>query len=407
MDAPSPNPSPGGRPDRLGAFLREARLNKGLELSDVAARTHVRKEYLSALEEGRYQALPEDVFARNFVKLYARAVGLPTERALELYGAERRRATSAAPEPRPAARRVPASPKADEPVPGAAPPKAQAAAGQAGAGVQAALPDEPSAPRRTTTLLASSPAPAKPVRRTPQVGAWLPTLLLIVVIGALAVWAFNALLARPRAPAAEDPATSPAASAPLASESAPQGSGASNAEVASGEQLAHLSLVTDPPGAQVSIDGFPVPGTTPIEDYPFSPSSGRTLRITLEGYEPYQEVIDLSQDVSLEVPLRSSAAETPAEAEASAPAEAPPSAGSGPVTVRIEEESWLEAYASTQRGVGERLVYTTVEPGQTFTFPLPVYLHVGNAAGVRVWVNDQDRGLMGSSGEVVSRAFTQ
>jgi hypothetical protein len=33
-------------------------------------------------------------------------------------------------------------------------------------------------------------------------------------------------------------------------------------------------------------------------------------------------------------------------------------------------------------------------------------LHIGNGGGVRYAIGGQDRGLMGSSGEVVSRAFT-
>src|SRR5690606_14501899 len=63
-----------------------------LSLTDVAELTHVRQEYLKALEEGRYGDLPEDVYARNFVRLFAQAVGVDTERALSAYQSERRQA---------------------------------------------------------------------------------------------------------------------------------------------------------------------------------------------------------------------------------------------------------------------------------------------------------------------------
>ncbi len=394
-------PSPTGRPDNLGVFLREARLGKGLELSDVAERTHVRKDYLTALEEGRYEALPEDIYARNFVRLFAQEVGVSSERALELYTRERGRARApASGAARPVARRRTASatPQGTEPGPAAerAEPKPEPEE------ALEPLAEPEASTRRVSTLLSSSPNPPR-ARRPLRVGTWLPTLILILAVGGLAVWAFNALLFNPRTnPGLERPAIIGDASEAATPEPTTD-------LAATGEELSHLTLVTTPPGAVVSVDGFPLPGTTPISGYPFSPSSGRNLRVTLEGYEPYEATIDLSQDVQLEAPLTpiaQTAASPPAPGETPAEA-APPESGVLPVTVRIEETTWLEAYASTQRGVGERLVYTTVQPGQSFTFPLPLYLHVGNAAGVHVWVNEEDRGLMGSGGEVVSRAFTQ
>lgn len=74
----------------LGDVLREARVAKGLELNDIAEITHVRKEHLQALEEGRYGDLPEDIYARNFLRLYAQAVGLDDTKLLERFARERR-----------------------------------------------------------------------------------------------------------------------------------------------------------------------------------------------------------------------------------------------------------------------------------------------------------------------------
>src|SRR5690606_1584881 len=81
-----------GRPQNLGDLLRSARESRGLSLADVAELTHVRQEYLRALEESRYADLPEDVYARNFVRLFAQAVGVDTERALSAYQSERKQA---------------------------------------------------------------------------------------------------------------------------------------------------------------------------------------------------------------------------------------------------------------------------------------------------------------------------
>src|SRR5690606_16743378 len=82
----------GGRPDGLADLLRSARESRGLSLADVAELTHVRQEYLRALEEGRYGDLPEDVYARNFVRLFAQAVGVDVERAMSAYQLERKQA---------------------------------------------------------------------------------------------------------------------------------------------------------------------------------------------------------------------------------------------------------------------------------------------------------------------------
>src|SRR5690606_8530247 len=81
-----------GRPPGLGEMLRSARESRGLSLADVAELTHVRQEYLRALEDGRYADLPEDVYARSFVSRVTQAAGRAAERALSTDQSERRQA---------------------------------------------------------------------------------------------------------------------------------------------------------------------------------------------------------------------------------------------------------------------------------------------------------------------------
>ena len=83
----------------------------------------------------------------------------------------------------------------------------------------------------------------------------------------------------------------------------------------------------------------------------------------------------------------------------------PTSVGPNQIGINITARTWLEVYQSTTRNQGNRLVYATVDAGQHYVFDLPVYLHVGNAAGVDVVLRGQDLGAMGSPGAVVSRAF--
>ena len=68
-------PRPDG-PSSVGEMLRAARLRRQLTLEAVEAETRVRRRFLQALEEDRLDELPGAVYAKGFVKLYARAVGL-------------------------------------------------------------------------------------------------------------------------------------------------------------------------------------------------------------------------------------------------------------------------------------------------------------------------------------------
>jgi cytoskeletal protein RodZ len=349
MSDPDLSPTEPFVPQRLGALLAEARQSKGLELSDIAEVTHVRKEYLRALEEGRYQALPEDVYARNFVKLYAQAVGFDEKRALQLFAQERRAAQ----------------------------------------GPAVAEPEIVAAPVRTP--------PARELR-LPNLGAllqrsglsWLvPSLLLIGALVGVAVWAFNSLLF-PAGPSAPPPT-------PAAQEPPP-----SNAQTVSPprvENLVLLSITSDPPGAEVSIDGYVFPTPTPIVNAPVTPGADRLLRVALDGFEPYEAPIDLTFDRNLSVAL------TPL-ATAESPPPGVPVSDANTITLVVEAPSWLEVYTGTSRGAGSTLLYRTVQPGEVLTYPLPVFLHVGNAGGIIASVGGQEIGRLGSSGEVVSRAFT-
>ena len=73
----------------LGEMLRERRQEHRWTLQDVARQTRIRQDYLQALEEGNYDALPADVQARGFLRTYALALGLDPIETLHLYEQER------------------------------------------------------------------------------------------------------------------------------------------------------------------------------------------------------------------------------------------------------------------------------------------------------------------------------
>ena len=243
-----------------------------------------------------------------------------------------------------------------------------------------------------------------------RIGSWVATGLLVAAIVAVALWAFNNQLVRsgrtappPTTPSADSGgiALPPDGAAPTAPEGTP----------AATEQARDvlLTVESEPPGAEVTVDGFSLPGTTPVRDVPVTARASRVLRLTLDGYQPFEGTYDLSFDRTISVILEPEPVAPPADeaggtvADGAAP---PATAGSGQIALNVTEATWLEVYSGTARGQGTRLVYTTAQPGDRYVFDLPVYVHVGNAAGLFVSVDGQDLGSFGSPGAVVGRAFT-
>lgn len=68
--------------EEMGALLRQERERQGIPLEKIAGDIKISKKYLVALEEGRKEGLPHPVYAKGFIKNYARILGLdPQEMA--------------------------------------------------------------------------------------------------------------------------------------------------------------------------------------------------------------------------------------------------------------------------------------------------------------------------------------
>ena len=63
------------RPESLGEALKALREKAGIELEVIAEETKVSRRVFEALENGRYQILPEKVFCRNFLRQYLEMIG--------------------------------------------------------------------------------------------------------------------------------------------------------------------------------------------------------------------------------------------------------------------------------------------------------------------------------------------
>lgn len=60
----------------IGELLAAAREKSGLSVSEMAAKTHIRPAYLQALESNDFEALPEAVFVKAYIRHYARLFNL-------------------------------------------------------------------------------------------------------------------------------------------------------------------------------------------------------------------------------------------------------------------------------------------------------------------------------------------
>jgi cytoskeleton protein RodZ len=87
----------------LGSELREARVQHGLTLEQVAYETRIRTRYLEALEDERWDDLPGEAYAKGFLRTYADFVGLDGPQMLARYRTRfpRRSEPPVAPRPQP------------------------------------------------------------------------------------------------------------------------------------------------------------------------------------------------------------------------------------------------------------------------------------------------------------------
>lgn len=73
----------------VGQTLRDARIASGLSHRDLAATTRIPAHLLECLEANRFDEFPAEVFARGFLRNYARELRLDDNHVLDLYRSQR------------------------------------------------------------------------------------------------------------------------------------------------------------------------------------------------------------------------------------------------------------------------------------------------------------------------------
>ena len=68
--------------ESIGSYLKKQREMRSISLQDVSKATKINLKSLTALETDDFGFLPGQVFAKGFVRSYAKAIGLNVEEAL-------------------------------------------------------------------------------------------------------------------------------------------------------------------------------------------------------------------------------------------------------------------------------------------------------------------------------------
>ena len=151
----------------LGQELRAAREQRGVSIADVQAETKIRSRYLEAIEQGRFDILPGDVYTKGFLKSYAEFLGLDGRAMVERYKQWQAETEGAVPSQ---GGPTPAPAAAAAPFTGAAPaPRVQ----------------PKSAPRADTLRVSGDAAPGSGTGRG---GPWTGLALLVVASIAVGGW---------------------------------------------------------------------------------------------------------------------------------------------------------------------------------------------------------------------------
>lgn len=75
--------------ESFGTWLRRQRVGREIDLREIADSTRISLRYLQALEEDRFDILPAAVFAKGFLRQYAKFVGLDPEEVVNFFEAAR------------------------------------------------------------------------------------------------------------------------------------------------------------------------------------------------------------------------------------------------------------------------------------------------------------------------------
>jgi hypothetical protein len=85
----------------IGPALKQARVLQGKSIEEASRETHIRPEYLDALEDERYDSLIGDPYVRGFLRSYSTYLGLDPDKVVTYYNRSFGQPRPSLPEPAP------------------------------------------------------------------------------------------------------------------------------------------------------------------------------------------------------------------------------------------------------------------------------------------------------------------
>jgi cytoskeletal protein RodZ len=76
--------------ESIGTYLRRERELRQVSLEELVQTTRVPLRMLQRIEEDRFSELPGEVFAKGFLRSYARALGLDADALLDRFGRDQK-----------------------------------------------------------------------------------------------------------------------------------------------------------------------------------------------------------------------------------------------------------------------------------------------------------------------------
>ncbi len=270
----------------IGRRLRVRREELGLSLEQVQAQTKIRRRYIEALEAGKEDVIPGEVYVKGFLRFYANALGLDGLAFVKEYNewkqAQAAEAEAAALAAR-HARRGPPRPPAKTPAKVSVPAKAPAAARSPAAAPAPAAGAAVSAQSAIAIVTQAPPQPLQALRpgsvkRSGSLERMLVSAaLILVIVVAAALW-YSWSHAGPAA--GGDTGSGNGGSPPVGGGTVPGGSGTgSNGSGSSGGPSDHDGNEGTAPGTG-SGDGTGDSGTTPAAHWALvSQSAGQAAYV--------------------------------------------------------------------------------------------------------------------------------
>jgi cytoskeletal protein RodZ len=73
---------------KISEILQDKRIERGFSIEEISKVTKIKKEFLVAIEDGRYYDLPSESYALGFIKNYASYLGVDEKKAAALFRRE-------------------------------------------------------------------------------------------------------------------------------------------------------------------------------------------------------------------------------------------------------------------------------------------------------------------------------